>query len=156
VTVRELHTEAGMFETLFRRNESVDIDRLIFDISEHKRAKDYEVLCELIIKRVFFLRVDPTSTNGMPRGVRYSVKSTDSMKLTGLANIHGLTLLPLYTSLDDKRLQDSYAEIEGFEALRMATKCTGIDGVLFQNNGQSWVVLKMDQIKQVLAMHDDQ
>jgi hypothetical protein len=28
--------------------------------------------------------------------------------------------------------------------------------VLFQNKGQSWVVLKMDQIKQVIAMHDDQ
>jgi hypothetical protein len=103
-----------MFETLFRRNKSVDIDRLIFDISEHKRAKDYEVFCEVIIERVFLLRVDPTSTHGMPRGVRYSVKSTVSMKSTGLANIHGLTLLPLYTSLDDKRLQDSYAEIESF------------------------------------------
>jgi hypothetical protein len=145
-----------MFETLLRRNKSVDMDRLIFDIAEHKRAKDYEVFCEVIIGRVFFLRVDPTSTNGMPRGVRYSVKSADSVKLTGLANIHGLTLLPLFTSPDDKRLQDSYAEIEGLEALRMAMNCTGIDGVLFQNKGQSWVVLKMVQIKRVLAMHDDQ
>ncbi|HSY66822.1 MAG TPA: hypothetical protein VK829_19690 [Terriglobales bacterium] len=145
-----------MFETLFRRNKSVDIDHLIFDIAEHKRAKDYEVFCEVIIGRVFFVRVDPTSTNGMPRGVRCSVKSADSMKLTGLANIHGLTLLPFYISPDDKRLHNSYAEIEGLEALRMAMKSNGINGVLFQNKGQSWVVLKKDQLKQVLAMNDDQ
>ena len=145
-----------MFEMLFRRNRSVDIDRLIFDIAEHKRTRGYEAFCELISGRVFFLRVDPFSINGMPRGAPYRIKSTDSMKLTGIANVQGRTLLPLYTSSDDKRLKDSYVEIEGLEALRMALNCAGIDGLLFQNKGESWLVLQMDQIRQVLARHDHQ
>ena len=145
-----------MFEALFRRTKSAEIDRLIFDIAEYKRTRDYEAFCDLIAKRAFFLRIDPASTNGMPRGARYRIRSTDSMKLTGLTNIQGLTLLPLYTSPDDTRLQNGYAEIEGLEALRLAMKCTGIDGVLFQNKGQSWLVLKMDQIKEVVARYGNQ
>jgi len=31
-----------MFEKLLRRNRSVDIDRLIFDIAQYKRTEDYE------------------------------------------------------------------------------------------------------------------
>jgi hypothetical protein len=144
-----------MFETLFRRNKRVDLDRLIFEIAEHKRARDHEVFCKAIVERVFFLRLDPASTNGMPREVRYRVKSTDNIKLTGLANVQGLTLLPLYTCSDDTRLQDGYAEIEGLEALQMAMKCASVDRVLFQNKERSWVVLKMDQIRQLLATYDD-
>jgi len=145
-----------MFEKLFRRIKSVDIDRLIFDIAEYKRTADYEAFYTLIGGRVFFLRVDPASTKGIPQGVHYRIQSADSVRLTGLANIQGLTLLPLFTSSDDKRLQDSHAEIEGLEALRMALKTTGIDGVLFQNKEQSWVALKLDQVQHVLALHEDQ
>ncbi|HKF52233.1 MAG TPA: hypothetical protein VKB26_07965 [Candidatus Acidoferrales bacterium] len=145
-----------MFETFFPRNRNVDIDRLIFDISEYKRTRDYEAFCHLIPGHVFFVRVDAASINEMPSGIAYRVKSSDRIKLTGLAKIQGLTLLPLYTSSDDKRLHDSYAEIEGLEALRMAVKGAGVEGILFQNKGQSWLVLKTDQIKQVLAKHDRQ
>jgi hypothetical protein len=145
-----------MFGKLFRRTESVDIDRLIFDIAEYKRAADYETFYKLIGGRVFYLRVNPASTKGIPQGVPHKIKATDSLRLTGLAKIQGLTLLPLFTSAEDTRLQGIYAEIEGLEALRMALKTSGIDGVLFQNKEQSWVALKMDQIRQVLAMHEGQ
>jgi hypothetical protein len=47
-------------------------------------------------------------------------------------------------------------ESKASKHLRMAMECTGIDGVVFENKRQSWAVLKMDQIKQVLAMHHDQ
>lgn len=73
------------------------------------------------------------------------------MKLTPLAKMQGLTLLPLYTSQGDKRLNESYAEIEGLEAMRMVVKGIGVDGLLFQNQGQSWVVLNVDQIRCVLT-----
>jgi len=59
-----------MFEKVFRRNRSVDIDRLIFDIAQYKRTEDYEAFCEVIVSRVFFLRIDPASTSGIPRGVQ--------------------------------------------------------------------------------------
>jgi hypothetical protein len=139
-----------MFDRLLRRTTRVDIDRLIFDIAEHKRAKDYEAFSLLISGRAFFLRVDPESTIGIPRGVRYRITSSDSMKLTGLANIQGLRLLPLYTSSKDQRLQGYCAEIDGLEALRMALK-TGIDGLLFQNQGNSWVALNLSQVKEILT-----
>ena len=142
-----------MFESLFRRTRSVDIDHLIFDIAEHRRAKDYDRFCRLLRGRTFFLQVDPSSIIGMPVGVPYRTNSADNMKLTGLAQIKGVTLLPLYTSRDDKRLKDSYVEIEGLEALRMAVKAKGIAGVLFQNKGESWVVLSTEQIKTILAKH---
>jgi len=60
-----------------------------------------------------------------------------------------LTLLPLYTSQEDKRLNDSYGEIGGLEAMRMVVKGIGVDGLLFQNQGQSWVIVKMDKIRWV-------
>jgi hypothetical protein len=145
-----------MFGKLFRQNKSVDIDRLIFDIAEYKRTADYETFYTLIGGRVFFVRVDPASTKGIPQGVPHKIKATDSLRLTGLAKIQGLTLLPLFTSAEDKRLQGSYAEIEGLEALRMALKTSGIDGVLFQNKEQSWVALKMDEIRHVLAASESQ
>jgi hypothetical protein len=143
-----------VFEKLFRRNRTLDIDSLIFDIAEYKRSSDYEAFFKLLPDRVFFLRVDPQSTNAIPRGSPYRIKSTDALKATGLANMQGLTLLPLYTSSGDPRLHGSYAEIDGLEALRMALRTSGIDGVLFQNKEQSWLVLTMAQINQVLAKQD--
>jgi hypothetical protein len=74
--------------------------------------------------------------------------------MPGLAKVNRLTLLPLFTFQGDKRLKNSYLEIEGLEALRMAVRSTSIDGLLFQNRGDSWVVLNMEQIKSVLAKHD--
>ena len=142
-----------MFEKLFGRNKSDDIDQLIFDIAEHKRTKDYEAFCKLLEGRVFFCQVDPASTTGMPKGVPYRAQANDAIKLPGLAKIKGLTLLPLYTSPSDQRLKNSYLEIEGLEALRMAVRGKGIDGLLFQNRRNSWVVLNMEQIKSVLAEH---
>jgi len=139
-----------MFAKLFRRNRSAGIDRLIFDIAEYKKTADYEAFCEVVAGRVFFLHIDPASARGIPRGVPHRIKSTDSLRLA-TANMQGLTLLPLYTSRDDERLKDSYAEIEGLEALRMVVKGVGVDGLLFQNQGQSWVVLNMAQVRQVLA-----
>ena len=92
----------------------------------------------MLAGRVFFLQIDPASTSGMPRGVPYQIKSTNSMKLTGLANIQGLTLLPLYTSHPDKRLKGSYAEIHGLEALRMVVKCAGVDYFFRTKGNLGW------------------
>jgi len=143
-----------MFERLFDRNKSVDIDQLIFDIAEHKRAKDYEAFCKLLEGRVFFCQIDPASTPEIPRGVPYRTQGDNGLKATGLATINGLTLVPLYTFQGDARLKNSYIEIEGIEALRMAERGTGIDGLLFQNSRDSWVVLNIKQIKSLLAKRD--
>jgi hypothetical protein len=140
-----------MFEKLFGRNKSIDIDQLIFDLAEHKRAKDYETFCKLLKGRAFFCQVDPPSTTGLPSGLPYQIQRRDAIKLPGLAKIKGLALLPLYTFDGDQRLKNSYVKIEGLEALRMAVKATGIDGLLFQNRHDSWIVLNREQIKQLLA-----
>jgi hypothetical protein len=144
-----------MFKTLFKRNASVDIDRLIFELAEYERSADFEVFCDLIAGREFYLRVDPASMKRLPRGVTYQTKSTDSVKVS-TATIEGLTLVGLFTTCDDKRLRGSYVGIEGLEGLRMVMKCTGADGVLFQNKEDSWVVLTTDAIKQVLAKYPEQ
>lgn len=144
-----------MFKTLFKRKASVDIDRLIFEIVEYQRSTDFEAFCDLIAGRQFSLRIDPDSMIGLPRGVTYRTKSTDSVKVS-IADIEGLTLVPLFTACDDKRLHGSYVGIEGLEALRMAMKSTEIDGVLFQNKEESWVALTIDEIKQVLAKYHEQ
>ena len=143
-----------MLKTLFQPKKRLDIDHLIFEIVENKNPADYEAFCQLITERVFFVRIDAESAKQLPKGVPYRVQPMDNVKLTGLANVQGLKLLPLCTSSADKRLQGSYAEIEGLEALRMATKSAGIDGVLFQNNAQSWLVLKAGQIRQILDKHE--
>ena len=140
-----------MFEKLFQRVDRLDVDRLIFDIAEYKRGRDYESFCQVIKNRVFFLRVDPASIDGLPRGVPHRIQSTDRVKLTGLANVQGLTLLPLYTCHGDKRLGESYVEVEGLAALRMAVQGIGIDGLLFQNREQSYVLLRLEQIRVLLS-----
>jgi|HubBroStandDraft_2_1064218.scaffolds.fasta_scaffold54614_2 hypothetical protein len=68
-----------MFETLFRRNKSLNTDRLILAIAEHKRAKDYKVFCEVIIGRVLFLRVDPTSANGVCCIIRVALRRLEML-----------------------------------------------------------------------------
>jgi len=74
--------------------------------------------------------------------------------MTGLTKVGGLTLLPLYTFHGDKRLNNSYCEIEGLEALRITMKAPDIDGVLFQNRQDSWVGLDKKKIEQVLAARE--
>jgi hypothetical protein len=99
--------------------------------------------------------VDPASMKGLPRGVRYQTKSSDSVKADA-ATIEGLTLAAVFTACDDKRLRGSYVGIEGLEVLRIAMRSSEIDGVLFQNKEDSWVVLTTDAIKQVLAKYPEQ
>jgi hypothetical protein len=70
-----------------------------------------------------------------------------------LASINGLKLVPLFTSESDERLSAGRFAIEGLEALSMALKAAGTDGVLFQNNRDSWVGVDKERIRQVLAQH---
>jgi hypothetical protein len=98
-----------------------------------------------------FCRVDPASVTGLPNGAPYGVQANHAVLLGGLEKIEGSTSLPFYTFRSDERLKNSYLEIAGLEALRMALKCEGIDGLLFQNKRDSGVVLKTDQIKLVLS-----
>lgn len=139
-----------MFEKLFRRKLNIDIDQLIFDIAEQHRKKDYNLFVTLVKEGVFFCKVDPASVRDLPEG-QYTVQAGDDMKLTGLASIQGMRLLPLYTSRSDTRLGNSYVGLTGKEALRMVLKTKDIDGLLFQNASVSWVVLQRQQVQDVLA-----
>jgi hypothetical protein len=130
----------------------VDIDQLIFNIAEHKRDKDYESFFKLIKGHSFFCLVDPASMVGIAKGSSYRVQATDAIRIQS-ANINGLKLIALFTSQSDKRLAKGFFEIEGLEALRMATRATGIFGVLFQNKDSSWVGLNLEKINWILATY---
>jgi hypothetical protein len=127
----------------------MDIDELIFEIAEHKRDQDYQSFFKLIKGRSFFCPVDPASTAGIPQGSPYQVKAGDGIRVP-FTNISGLKLIPLFTTQGDQRLAKGYFEIEGLEALRMATRAAGVHGVLFQNKDYSWVGLDQKKIKWVL------
>ncbi|HTD24719.1 MAG TPA: hypothetical protein VK738_18830 [Terriglobales bacterium] len=130
----------------------MDIDQLIFEIAEHKRDSDYESFFKLLKGRPFFCPVDPATIAGIPKGSSYRVQANDAIRIP-FANINGVKLVPLFTFQGDKRLAKGYFEIEGLEALRMATKAPGIDGVLFQNKDNSWVGLDLKKIKWILATY---
>lgn len=118
---------------------------------------NYEAFCEGIVGRVFFLQTDPASTSRMPRGVPYRIKSIDGVRLTPPAKMQDLNLLPLlYTSQEDKCLSDSHTEIEGLEAMRRVVKRIVWTDYSFKtkDNRQSWVVVKMDKIRRVLARRE--
>jgi len=130
-----------------------DIDRLIFEIAGHKREEDYQALFQAIKGKTFYCPLDPASAASIPKGAAYVTQAHDSLKIPFLASINGLKLVPLFTSEDDKRLAAGCFAIEGFEALSMALKAAGADGVLFQNNRDSWVGVDKERIRQVLAEH---
>ncbi len=128
----------------------IDIDRLIFEIAEHKRDSDYEALGRAIQGRTFYCPADPASTASLPKGAPYVTQAGDAIRIPLLARIGGLTLVPLFTTESDKRLARGRFAIEGLEALSMALRAKGADGVLFQNNADSWVGLDNDRIRKIL------
>lgn len=128
-----------------------DIDRLIFEIAEHKRENDYQALFRAIAGRKFYCPVDPASAASIPQGAAYVTQAHDALRIPFLASINGLKLVPLFTAHNDKRLAAGRFAIEGFEALAMALKTAGADGVLFQNNRHSWVGVDNERIRRVLA-----
>ena len=130
-----------------------DIDRLIFEVAEHKREEDYQALFLAIKGKTFHCPVDPASAAAIPRGAAYVTQAHDALRIPCLASINGLKLVPLFTSANDKRLSAGRFAIEGLEALVMAFKTAGVDGVLFQNNRDSWVGVDKERIKRVLAQH---
>jgi hypothetical protein len=134
---------------LFGRKRA--IDRLIFEAAEHKREEDYQALFRAIKGRTFYCPVDPASAASIPKGAAYVTQAHDSLRIPLLASINGLKLVPLFTSESDERLSAGRFAIEGLEALSMALKAEGTDGVLFQNNRGSWVGVDKERIRQVLA-----
>jgi len=126
-----------------------DIDRLIFEVAEHKREADLEALLGLIEGRTFYCPVDPASAAALPKGAPYVVKAQDALRVP-LARIGKLALVPLFTAATHARLAGGHFAIEGREALAMALRAKGADGVLLQNKADSWVGLDRKTIGRAL------
>jgi hypothetical protein len=127
----------------------VDIDKLVYEIAEYKREKDYELFLKEILNRELYFsivqaeKVRNTSVNSKMTERNLSVPSTTMF--------NELKMIVMHTSKDDERLSNPYAGINGLKGLEMVLKMPKVDGLVIQNKESSWVGLRKEKIENLLS-----
>lgn len=111
------------------------IDKLIFDIVEHRDERDFDELCDrLMSARLYVGMAEPQP--GAPAAIQS-------------AELDGRTLCSFYTSPEHPGIGRRVGAVQGPRLLRMVLKM-GADGAILQNAQASWLILDRERIAHVL------
>jgi hypothetical protein len=125
-----------------------DINQLIFDCAEYKKAADTKQLTECLMRAELFAPVASGAPN-VPDGTRYLVGSNDSIQLS-TARIGDLNCVAFYTDRNDSRLRRPFISMTGKEAMQMVLKANA-DGMAIQNNKASYFGFNAQGIREALG-----
>jgi hypothetical protein len=125
------------------------IDKLIYDIVEHKKSDDYMILYEKLLNSELFFSIITDAEKS--DGTQLRVKNRDQIRVPMTSSFNGLNMLVFHTSSQDVRLSKPYAGIRGDKGFEIVSKMPEADGLIIQNNESSWIGLRKEQIKRLLA-----
>ena len=126
-----------------------DINQLIFDCAEYRRAADMQELIACLLHTELFAPV-ASGLPVLPNGTRYLVGANDSIKLF-TARIGNLSCVAFYTDRSDVRLQHPCISLTGEEAMRMILEANA-DGIGIQNNKTSHCGFDRQRIREILGV----
>ena len=129
-----------------------DIDRLIFDIAEQKRRRDFDLLCRRLRDMNLFAPIGETNVE-VPSGTTHVVAPGDAVKLPTVSLADGRSVVPFCVAQDDPRLGLRYAGMKAAEAFRMTLKMPEVHGLILQNRGISWVAFLRHDIERALKRY---
>ena len=129
-----------------------DIDRLIFDIAEQNRRRDYRLLYHRLRDMSLFAPVAETNVT-FPSGTTHTIQPGETVKLPTRTLADGRVVVPFCVAQDDPRLGLRYVGLKSADAFRMTLDIPDADGLILQNRGISWVGLMRPEIERVLRDH---
>ena len=129
-----------------------DIDRLIFDIAEQHRRRDFDLLCRRLRDMNLFAAIAETNVQ-VPAGTMHVVQPGETVKLPRTSLADGRAVVPFCVAQDDPRLGLRYAGIPAAEAFRMTLNTPDVQGLILQNRGISWVAFLRDDIERALKRY---
>ena len=141
----------------WRRRDAIDtdprdIDRLIFDIAEQRRAGDFRLLYRRLRDMPLFAPVLGSSV-AIPIGTPHTVEPNETITLPVSTLAGGGRFTPFCVANDDPRLTLRYARFTARAAFERTLADADLDGLLLQNRGISWVALPRRDLKRLLRRY---
>ena len=142
----------------WRRRDEVDtdprdIDRLIFDIAEQRRPRDFRLLYQRLRDMPLFAPVIDSTVADTPAGTPHVVQPNEKITLPVPTLPSGGRFTPFCVADDDPRLTLRYARFTARAAFERTLADPDLDGLLLQNRGISWVALPRRNLKRLLKRY---
>lgn len=135
------------------KNDSRDIEQVIFDVAEYNKDEDYHRLYELLIDRALFLPVDPESIpKGHEPGSRIVTDPSMQIRVRYVQGPNGETLVPCATLETAPMVRAGYIGMDWFEYLEMVLRVPSASGALIQGK-TSWVGFDQERIQYILSKY---
>ena len=138
--------------SFFRKKpvDARDTEQLIFDIAEHNRGSDFDLLYVRMRDESVFMPVDCSTIpqRAIP-GERFTLSTGDQL-MAGTVALPPLgDCVTAATNVTSPVLSEGFVEIEWREFLVVAQRAPEIAGALLQGV-HSWVAFDMDRIRHIL------
>lgn len=133
--------------------KNVDLEQVIYDVAEHQREEDFELLFRLMADRDVYVPADPSTfpDDAVP-GEPYTVEGSDRLQLRYVTGPDDLLMVACATEQEAAMLHDGFVGMEWRDFLRMVLKVDdSFYGALLQGR-TSWVALDRDRIRYILSL----
>lgn len=130
-----------------------DLEQLIFDVAEHQRGADFELLYRRMADRHVYVPIDPASLPAAAaEGERYQTQRGDRLKMRIVTGPNGEVMIACATCEDSSMLKDGFVGMEWRDFLQMVSKLdASCYGTLLQGQ-TSWVAFDRERIGYILSL----
>lgn len=144
-----------MLKLFKKKKNEIDIDKLIFEIVEHQKDEDFQMLYKLMKGREFYLPavMESLPTRAEP-GEKIVIKSTDQVMVKKVLGPNNLPYVSASTNVNHPLVKEGCVGIEGFELLEMVLKIEDVYGLLLQS-ATSYLAFDKQRISYILGKKID-
>ncbi len=127
------------------------LDQLVFDVAEHHRAQDREMLLQKLQGLTLFI---PIISSNIPleRGQRLHIEPGMKVHLRTMS-LQGLPVLSFLLHQDDPRLGEEYGAMTVEEIMDMIEASEQVAGFVFYNNQESFFGLGREDFPRIRAQY---
>lgn len=146
-------------QTTADTDADIDLEQLIYDIAEHARDEDYDLLYQSLYDRELFIPVEQEALKSLSEHVESgSPFQTDGNAAARMRNVEGPkgeAMIPVVTQPGLPMVVEAHVGMYWREALGMVLKTEEVAGILLHGEN-SWIVFYKPQIENILATYREQ
>jgi hypothetical protein len=128
-----------------------DLHQLIFDIAEHKKARDLEELYRRLPRMNLHVSLVSSAVPLQP-GQTITTDATTQLVMRTARLPNNMVFVLAFLDRNDPRIGSNGGELTAREALTMTLKTT-TDGLLIYNRQESWTAIPRTVIQDILRRH---
>jgi hypothetical protein len=128
------------------------LEQVIFDIAEHHREADNEILYRMMMGREVFLPIDPTSISDSTQlGKRVTVQQSDNFQIPNVTGPNGQHWIPVATNHAHPMVSKCSISMSWSDVLEMVLKFPESDGLYLQGE-KSWLAFDRERVGIILNL----